>query len=79
MALGKAIVSIDLDRALPAPLEHGVHIHYVTCDRAAMEDAIELINSNDNYRRHLEIGSRAWFDAHMAPAVVARRLIDRAA
>ena len=29
LAMGKAIVSLPLDRVLPAPLEHGVHLHVV--------------------------------------------------
>jgi glycosyltransferase involved in cell wall biosynthesis len=78
LALGKAIVSTELGRALPAPLEHGVHVHYVRSEVDDMTEAIEEINRNSGYRRTLERGARRWYEEYMAPSVVAAKLIDRA-
>ena len=77
LALGKAILSTELGRALPAPLEHGVHVHYVRSDLDDMVAAIEEVNGRADYRRTLELGSRRWFEEQMAPSVAAARLIAR--
>lgn len=77
LALGKAIISTDLERALPAALEHGVHVHYTCTDRDDIATAIDVINRDHGYRAHLEHGARTWFEDNMAPSVVAARLIER--
>jgi glycosyltransferase involved in cell wall biosynthesis len=74
LALGKAILSTPIDRALPAPLVHGVHLHVVDDDVDAMRDAIALLTTDHEYRRHLEHGARSWYDAHLTPARVVARL-----
>jgi hypothetical protein len=76
LALGKAIMSTELGRALPAPLEHGVHVHYVRSEIDDMAAAIEEINGRSDYRRTLELGARRWYEQHMAPSVAAGRLIE---
>ena len=76
LALGKAIISTPLDRALPAPLVHGRHIHFVRDDVDAMAAAVELVNGDDGYRRTLEVGARAWYEQYLRPAAVAQRLLD---
>ena len=40
LALGKAIVTLPMERRLPAPLEHGVHVHVVDGSSEALDDAI---------------------------------------
>jgi glycosyltransferase involved in cell wall biosynthesis len=75
LALGKAIVSTPIERALPAPLEHGTHVHIVDDDVHAMREAIELLTSDHDYRRHLERGARVWFDAYLEPTRVIARLL----
>ena len=76
LALGKAIVSLRFPNALPAPLEHGRHVHFVADDVTEMRDAVRLITTDAEYRRHLEQGARSWFDDHMTPARVGRRILD---
>jgi hypothetical protein len=78
LALGKAVVSLPLHRALPAPLVHGQHVHYVDDDVAAIRDAVRRIIDDHDYRRHLELGARAWYEANMTPAVVGARLLAAA-
>ena len=55
------------DNPLPSPLVHGTHVHYVEDDVDAMRHTILLLTSDHDYRRHLELGARSWFDANMTP------------
>jgi hypothetical protein len=77
LALGKAIISTPLERALPAPLEHGVHVHFTPANRDEIAASIDVINRDQEYRAHLEQGARRWFEANMTPAIVAERLLER--
>lgn len=76
LALGKAIVTLPLDRALPAPLEHGTHVHVVDGSAESLDDALALLRSDDQYRRSLETNARSWFDEHLAPDRLAARLLS---
>jgi hypothetical protein len=75
LAMGKAIVSTDITRQLPAPLVHGEHVHFVPDDEAAMSGAVELLTTDHEYREHLEAGARQWYRRHLRPSVVATRLL----
>jgi hypothetical protein len=75
LALGKAIVSTPLERVLPAPLVHGEHIHYVEDTVEGIGEGIEQIHRDEDYRRHLEFGARAWWAEHLTPAGVVSRLV----
>ena len=75
LALGKAIVSLPLDRALPAPLEHGVHIHIVDGSPESLDDALARLRSDDAYRTMLENNARGWYEEHLAPHRLAARLL----
>lgn len=79
LALGKAIVTTELGRELPAPLEHGTHVHVVDDDVDAMAEAIALLSRDDDYRRRLEANARAYWDEWLAPPRIARRLLEAAA
>jgi glycosyltransferase involved in cell wall biosynthesis len=79
LALGKAIISTPLGRALPAPLEHGRHIHFVDGSFDEIARAIELISSDGAYRRELENNAREYFLRHLAPAKCIERIVARAA
>lgn len=74
LAMGKAIVSTELNRALPEPLIHGTHIHLVRDDVSDIAEAILQIRSDAAYRAHLEREARAWFERVLAPAAVVHRL-----
>jgi hypothetical protein len=76
LALGKAIVSLPLDRALPAPLEHGEHLHLVDGSRAAIDDALDRLRRDHPYRQRLERNARAWYERHLAPDRLALDLLD---
>jgi hypothetical protein len=78
LALSKAIISTDLRRALPVPLRHETEIHYVAAEMGSMAEAVELIDSDVEYRRHLEHNARRWFDENLTPRMVTSRLLERA-
>jgi hypothetical protein len=78
LALGKAIITLPVHGELPAPLRHGEHVHVVEDDVDAMREAIGRITGDDDYRRRLETGARAWYEANMAPLRVGQRLLAAA-
>jgi glycosyltransferase involved in cell wall biosynthesis len=78
LALGKAIISTDLGRVLPAPMLHGEHIHFVDGSEASIREAVERITGDDTYRGKLEAGARVYYDAYLAPRRVIERVIDAA-
>jgi hypothetical protein len=75
LALGKAIISLPLDRALPAPLEHGVHMHVIDGSPASFDDALDRLRRDHGYRRTLEINARQWYLENLEPARLAQRLL----
>lgn len=74
LALGKAIVSTPLVRQLPAPLEHGIHAHFVSREDE-LRPAVELIIHDHDYRASLERAARRYYEEWLAPEVVTARLI----
>jgi hypothetical protein len=78
LALGKAIISTPLQRVLPAPLEHGKHVHYVSRDRDDMRAAIDLIRSDTAYRRTLETGARRYYLDYLRPGAVVSHMLRAA-
>lgn len=75
LALGKAIISLPIVRDLPAPLEHGVHVHYVDGSAASMREAITLISRDAAYRTSLERNAREYHDRYLAPPAMMARLL----
>ena len=67
LALGKAIVSTPLSNDLPAPLTHGVNIHFVEDDIDSMQAAINYIINNPDYKERLEQGARAYWASYGTP------------
>ena len=57
----------------------GLSVHNAGHRHPAIVAAIEQIGGDHRYRQELERGARRWYDQHMAPSVVASRLIDAAA
>lgn len=76
LALGKAIISLPLERRLPAPLEHGVHMHYVDGTPESLDDALDRLRYDLTYRRELESAARGYYDDWLRPEVVMGRLLD---
>lgn len=75
LALGKAIVSTPLGRALPEPLEHGEHLHLVEDSVEGIRDGLQRVLQDRPYRIRLEQGARQWFDRNLTPATVVTRLL----
>ena len=77
LALGKAIVAIEINHRLPAPLRHGEEVWSVPDDVDAYREALEHLAGDPVRRRHLETGARAYFERHLTPeATVARLCAD---
>lgn len=76
LALGKAIVSTPLVNELPAPLEHGKHIHFVSGQEGDMREAIELLVRDHDYRRHLEKNAYDYYTKHVSPEQSVRYLFE---
>lgn len=67
LALGKCIISTPLFNDLPAPLIHGVHIHFVEPDMDSLRDAITYILAHKDYRLKLEHNARAYWEKYGCP------------
>jgi hypothetical protein len=78
LALGKAIISTPLKKELPAPLEHGRHLHFVEGSAKSISDALELMQKDETYRRRLEDGAREYYETYLSPAKVVSRVLHRA-
>lgn len=77
-ALGKAIVTLPLERPLPGAPVDGQHFHVVDGSVPSIEDAIERLASDHSYRRGLEMAARDYWSEWLAPAVVMRRILNHA-
>lgn len=78
LALGKAIVSTPLLRALPAPLESGEHLHLVEGTPESLRAAVELILGDEDYRRRLERNARDYYLQYLRPDRVIERVLRAA-
>jgi len=67
LALGKAIISTPLSNDLPAPLTHGVNIHFVEDDIDSMKAAIAYIVRHPDYKEQLERGARDYWETYGSP------------
>lgn len=75
LALGKAIVTLPIDRELPEPLVDGVHVHVVDGSPESIVDAIARLRRDHAYRLALEKEAAAYYQRWLHPAVVARKLL----
>jgi len=75
LALGKAIISTTLINDLPAPLEHGKHIHYVFGEEDEIKKAVELLLKDKEYRQHLERGAYAYYTKYASPIQSVKLLV----
>ncbi len=78
LALGKAIISTDVGRVLPAPLVHGENVHFVDGSEASIREAVKRITSDDSYRAKLEAGAREYYESYLAPRRVIERVVHAA-
>jgi hypothetical protein len=78
-AVGKAVISLPLNRELPAPLEHGRHIHFVDGSPESLRDAVDRLAADAPYRRALEAGAIDYFDRYLRPDRTIAGLLDVAA
>ncbi|HUE95719.1 MAG TPA: glycosyltransferase [Longimicrobiaceae bacterium] len=78
LAMGNAIVSVPIVRAMPASLEHETHVHYVDGSVDSCREAIRRILEDTEYREHLERNARRYYERYLAPSSVMRRLFRTA-
>jgi hypothetical protein len=69
LAMGKAIISTPLKNDLPAPLTHGENIHIVKTI-SELKEAVDLLSTDSEYRKKLEVGASEYFKRWCAPASV---------
>ena len=74
LALGKAIISTPLSRAMPAPLVDGMHCHFVDGSRASIRGAIERLLGDGEYRQRLEANARDYYLRYLSPTRVIERV-----
>lgn len=74
LALGKCIVSTQLQNDLPVPLEHGKNIHFVEDSQDSMAEAIGFILSHPEYQRKLENGAKEYWAAFGTPTAALKLL-----
>lgn len=74
LALGKAIISTDLQNEMPESLVHGENIHFVAQDLHDLKDSILLICNNKKYREKLSNGAHNYHLRNCTPAAVIKKL-----
>ena len=72
LAYGKCIVSLPLVNDLPCPLEHGVNIHFVENTPESINNALNYIYNNPEYRKKLEVGARKYWEQYCSPTAALR-------
>jgi len=75
LALGKAIISTPIINLLPSPLINGEHIHFVDGSEKSINNAINIIQSDHDYRKILQHNSRAYFLKYLSPSSILKRII----
>ena len=73
LAMGKAIISTPFQNALPEDLVHGKNIHFVH-DASEMDAAVSQLLKDENYRKKLEEGARAYSLKYVSPSAVISRI-----
>lgn len=76
LALGKAIISTSHYNKLPTDLLNDRHVVYANTNDE-INNSINKLISDVDFKRKLEIESRKYFDDYLAPAKVITRLIKR--
>jgi len=74
LAMGKAIISTPILNELPAKLIHGKNIHIVS-NNSELEEAINLLVNNINYRKHLEIEAKTYYEEFVSPKSVIKYIL----
>jgi hypothetical protein len=78
LRLGKAIISLPLSRAMPAPFLHGEHAHFVDGGAESIQEAVRLLVRDRDYRAFLESNARDYYLRYLAPERVIARLANAA-
>lgn len=74
LTMGKAIISMPLTHELPEKLVHGKNIHFVK-DVAEIEEAVNVLIKDRDYRSKLMKEARAYHYRHVSPEKVIERVV----
>lgn len=72
LCMGKAIISVPLTRALPAPIE----ALRIVNNPIELKEAVEEIRSNDALRKDMERASREYYEKWLAPKAVMKQVLQ---
>ena len=75
LALGKAIITTPITQRLPAEFVDRKHVHFVDGSTSSIEEAIQFIRRNEDYRIYLEENARKYFLDYLLPEKVISRLL----
>lgn len=75
LAMGKAIISTPLSNQLPEDLIHGKHIHIVS-NMDELKSAINLILTDDDYRKSLEKEAYQYYLNYANPKSVVNAILN---
>ena len=75
LALGKAIVTTPHCNILPKDLLNNINVIYVN-DGEDINNAIEKLIKDPDFKRKLELESKSYFDQYLAPKKVITRLLE---
>jgi glycosyltransferase involved in cell wall biosynthesis len=77
LALGKAIISTSHYNKLPVDLLDNKHVVYVnTNGRRDIQEVIEKLITDIDFKRELEAESRKYFDEYLSPKKIITRLVE---
>lgn len=75
-ALGKAIISTPIKRELPKQPKHGENIHFIDGSRASMRKALNTIQNDCEYRKHLERNAMKYFNENLSPKAAVMDIVN---
>lgn len=78
LALGKAIISMDLGRKMPGSFEPYEHFIPVDGSDGEIVEALDRLRRDTEFRRRLEERARAYYVDFLSPPSLARRIISAA-
>lgn len=73
-AMGKVILTTPISNELPEALEHDKNVHIVP-DPDRFGEAIEYVLENEDYRKILEEGAKAYYAEYAKPGSVIRNVL----
>ena len=77
LAMGKAIISTPLSRALPEPLVDGRHLMVTDGSQLEIGMALSRLHTDADVRQNLERAARDYYERLLAPDAVINSILDK--